>query len=150
MALVLTGGGTYADVPTLHRADGSKFTGDAAVQGMLPDYPRRTPEVIFLADGTRAFSQIGDAVGWIDGFRVDVFHKDAVTQIKSNIANETTQGLFQLYVPRLEAPGHEEFLIRFFDAPFAPSPETPRRRGNRQVFSAEIVEIEILGYESVA
>lgn len=148
MALVLANGVTIADTPTLHREDGTKFTGDAAVQEMLPDYTRRTPEVIFLADGTRAFSQIGDAQGWIDGFRLDVFHKDAVTQIKDQIANEENQGLFVLHVPRLQTTGYEEFLIRFFDAPFAP--QTARRRGFMQLFSAQITEIDILGYEDVS
>lgn len=147
MALVLASGLTVPDTPTLHREDGSKFTGDIAVQALGIDFELKTPEIVYLANGRRASTQIGDAIGWIESFRLDAFSRAGARQVKNSIANQTNQGLFTLHVPNIEGSGNEEFLICFFEAPFPPDSETPRRRGNIQIFSAEVTEIEILGYE---
>lgn len=142
MALELLSGKTVPDTPTLHRADGSKFYGDVAVQELLIDYDRRNPEVIFLADGTRGFSEIGDPQRWIDSFRIDAFHRTGMQQVKNAIADETTEGKFILHIPDLDASGFEELTIRFFDAPFTWT--IARRRGHASIFSAEITEVDVL------
>lgn len=147
MALVLSNGTSWADVPTLHDHEGEKFTGDVAVQVLQPNYFRKTPEIVVRADGTRGFSQIGDAIGWIDSFVLVAYDFSGVREIKNAIANEESQGLFTLHVPNLETSGAFNYLVLFFDAPF--EQVTPRRRGNPRVWSATVTEIDVLGSESV-
>lgn len=148
MALELIEGVIVPDTPTLHRHDGTKFFGDVAVQQLLVDYDRRNPEVIYLADGTRAFSEIGDPQRWIDGFTIICYRRTGMQQVKNVIADEVTQGLFVLHVPDIHAAsGADEYLIRFFDAPFAQV--SMRRRGYPEVFSADITEVDVLGEQRV-
>src|SRR5215203_5427470 len=142
MALELLNGVVVPDTPTLHRQDGSKFYGDAAVQELLIDYDRRNPEIIFLADGTRAFSEIGDPQRWIDGFRLDAFTRTGMQQVKNVIADEVTEGKFQLLVPGINGESTETLTVRFFSAPFAWT--TPRRAGYPSIFSAQITEVDVL------
>jgi hypothetical protein len=141
MALELLNGVVVPDTPTLHRHTGEKFFGDCAVQELLIDYDRRNPEIIFLADGTRAFSQIGDPQRWIDGFTIYVFRRVAMQQIKNIIADEVTEGIFQLLVPGINGSATETLNIRFFDAPFAPV--SPRRANYPEIFSAQITEVDV-------
>ena len=142
MALELANGVVVPDTPTLHRQDGSKFDGDVAVQQLLIDYDRRNPEIVFLADGTRAFSEIGDPQRWIDSFQLVAFHRNAVQQIKNAIADEVTQGVFKLHIPHIEGSGEVDLDVRFFDAPFVWT--IPRRRGYPTIFTADVTEIDVL------
>lgn len=143
MALELLNGVTVPDTPTLHRHDGTKFFGDCAVQDLRMDYDRRNPEIIYLADGTRAFSQIGDSQRWIDSFTIYIFKRVAMQQIGNLIADEATEGVFQLVVPDLDGSGEDTFDIRFLAYPTWEKVSL-RRRGYPDIWQAEIVEIEVL------
>ena len=144
MALELINGVVVPDTPTLHRHDGSKFYGDCAVQNVRIDYDRRTPEIVYLADGTRAFSQIGDSQRWIDGFTIVVFKRVAMQQINNNIGDETTEGVFQLLLPdTIDGTAGGTFDIRFLTYP-AWEKVTLRRKGFPEIWQAEVTEIDVL------
>lgn len=143
MALELINGVVVPDTPTLHRHDGSKFYGDCAVQDVQIDYDRRNPEIIFLADGTRAFSEVGDPQRWINGFTLYIFKRVAMQQINNNIADETTEGIFQLEVPdTIDGTGGGTFDIRFLTYP-AWSKVSLRRQGYPEIWSAEVTEVDV-------
>lgn len=142
MALELLNGVVVPDTPTLHRHTGEKFYGDCAVQELLVDYDRRNPEIIYLADGTRAFSVVGDPQRWVDGFTVYVYKRIAMQQINNVMADELTEGIFQLLIPGINGAATETLDVRFLTYP-PWAPVTIRRAGFPEIFSAQITEVDV-------
>lgn len=135
----------YPDA-TLLRADGTEFSGTTIVKNLVPKYARNYPEITVLANNARAFSVMGDDQDWIDSFQLDCFRHAAVAQIKGNLANELTHGIFTLLIPDLASAMVDRHLIRFFEAAF--TPQSPRN-SVEQIFQAQITEIEVIRSDQV-
>ena len=135
-----------ADTATLHKHDGTNFADPVAVQKLNIVYNRNYPEIVVLANNVRGFSEIGDSQDYIDSFTIETYSDGAASAIKNAVARESTQGLFTLRVPNINATGADIYLIRFFECVF--SRELPRRRGFPALHVAEITEIEVLDQDT--
>lgn len=127
--------------PTLLKHDGTEFPGGTVIKSLLYDYEKKFPEVITYADNSRGFSELGDSQGWMDGFMLEAFSQAAYRQIKENIANELSQGVFVLEIPEL-AGGTSRHAIRFYDWPAERL--YPRREGFYEVFAGTVTEVDVL------
>lgn len=129
---------------TLLRADGDEYEGGTLVKKLGPRYNTHRGVVVQYMDNTFGFMEMGQQTGRIDSMTIECFNHVAAAQIQSDIANEDNEGNFLLRVPNFAIDGTEggkEYTIRFFEAKFQPQTV---RRGNTQIFSAQVSDIQVL------
>lgn len=86
-------------VSTLLRYDGTEYPGGTIANKVRIPHERSLNEVFERADNSTSFSEIGNRVGRMGGFELDVFREEAVAAIMSDVGRAATEGLFILEMP---------------------------------------------------
>lgn len=129
---------------TLLRADGTEYDGGTLIKKMSPPYNKHRAVTVEYMDNSIGFMDLGEQQGRIDSMTIECFSPYTAAQIMSDIGNEDDDGKFKLRVPNKVingADGGKIYIIQFFEANFQPQTV---RRGELQIFSAQVSNVIVL------
>lgn len=133
---------------TLLRENGDEYDGLVIIKKFSPPYNKRRVETVEYADNSIGLIEMGEVLGRIDSFIIEVGSPFTAAQIQSDIGKEENEGQFLIRAPYLAVNGEEGgMLYRVIITELNFQAQTIRR-GPFQVFSATASNVQVLDEEA--